>query len=111
MDDANVHLAGRDDLPVLERLERVVRLGERVDRDRQPVLEREPSVPGDVVGMGMRLEHALDAHALLLGKCEVLLDRERGIDDHGDSRLRIPDEVRRAPEILVHELPEEQHGS
>jgi hypothetical protein len=40
-----------------------------------------------------------------------LLDRERGIHDHRDTCLRIADQVRRAPEILVHELPKEQHGS
>jgi rhodanese-related sulfurtransferase len=43
--DANVHLAGGDDLPVLERLGGVLRFGDGMDRDRQPVLEREASVP------------------------------------------------------------------
>jgi hypothetical protein len=40
-----------------------------------------------------------------------LLDRERRIDHDSDACLRITDEVRGAPQILVHELPEEQHGS
>ena len=67
-------------------------------------------MPRDVIGVGVRLEDAIDAHALLLGNGQVLLDRERRIDHNCDARLRITDEVRRAPQILVHELPEKQHG-
>jgi hypothetical protein len=59
--------------------------------------------------MGVGLEHALDPHAFLLGDSQILLDRERRIDDDGDTGLRITDEVRRAAQILVHELPKQQH--
>ena len=62
-------------LSVRERLERVLGLGERVDRDGHAVLEREAAVPRDVVGVRVRLEHALDPHACLGGGLEVLLDR------------------------------------
>ena len=74
------------------------------------MLQREAPVPRHMVGVGVRLEDALDAHALLLGDSQVLLDRERRVDDDGDARLRVTDEIRRAAEILVHELPKEQHG-
>ena len=81
------------------------------DRDGQPVLEREAAVAGDVVGVRVGLEHALDPHALLLCGLEILLDRERGVDDDRDAGLCVTDQIRGAAEILVHELPEEQHGS
>jgi hypothetical protein len=64
-----------------------------------------------VVGVGVGFEDAFDPYAFLLCDSEVLLDRERGIHDHRDTCLRIADQVRRAPEVLVHELPKEQHGS
>jgi hypothetical protein len=108
--DPDLHRTDLDDLRVFERLERIVRLGKRMDRDREAVLEREASVPRDVVRVRMRFEDALDPHALLLGDREILLDRERRIDDDGGACLCIADEVGRAPEILVHELPKEQHG-
>jgi hypothetical protein len=81
-----------------------------MDRDRPPVLQREASVPRDVIGVGVRLKDTLDAYALLLRDGQVLLDRERRIDDNRYACLSIADEIRRAPEILVHELPKEQHG-
>ncbi len=51
VDDADDDRAGAELLPVGERLERVLRLRRRVDRDRDAVLEREPAVPGNVVGV------------------------------------------------------------
>jgi hypothetical protein len=82
-----------------------------MDRDREPVLERKPAVPRDVVGVGMRLEDALDPHACFFGDGQDLFDRERRIDHDGDTGLRVADEVRRTSQILVHELPKKQHGS
>ena len=61
--------------------------------------------------MGVRLEHAFDPHAFLLGDGEVLLDLECGVDDNGDACLRVTHQIRGAAEILVHELPMEQHDS
>ena len=41
-------------------------------------VEREAPVPGDVVGVVVRLEHADDPHARLLGRREIGLDRVGG---------------------------------
>ena len=98
-------------LAVRERLERVLRLGDRVDRHRHAVFEREAPVAGKVVGVGVRLQHPLDPHAGRCSRVEVLLDPKGGIDDDGDSRVGVADEVRGAPEVVIHELPKEQHGS
>ena len=98
-------------LPVRERLERVLGLGDRVDRHRHAVLEREAPVAREVVGVRVRLEHPLDPHAGCRRRLQVLLDPEGRVDDDGDSRFGVADQVRGAPEVVVHELPKEQHGS
>ncbi len=71
------------------------------------MLEREPAVPGEVVGVRVRLEHAHDPDALGSGRVEVLLDRELRVDEDRDAGLAVAHEVRPAAEILVHELPED----
>ena len=109
VEDADLGRARAHDVAVGQRLARVLGLGERVDRDRQPVLDREPAVPGDVVGVGVRLEHALDPNLLLRGRLDVLLDRERRVDDHRDACVTVPDQVRGAPEVVVDELAEDEH--
>ena len=96
-------------LPVLERIVLVSGLRRRMDRDRDSMRQRQTPVSRDVVGVRVRLERARDLHALLLGRCEVLLDRVGGIDDNRLLRLLIADEIRRAAEIVVDELPED-HG-
>ena len=93
-----------------ERIERILGLGGRVDRDRGVVLQCEPPVAGDVVGVGVRLEDALDAHAAALGLLEVRLDRVGRIDHDRDTRMLVADEVGAATEPLVHELTKE-HGA
>jgi hypothetical protein len=75
--DSDREGADLDLAAVLDRLERVLGLGDRVDRDRDAVLEREPPVTGQVVGVGVRLEHARDPHAAALGLHEVGLDARR----------------------------------
>ena len=70
------------------------------------VLEREAAVPRDVIGVRVRLEHARDPHVPLLRLGQVLLDRVGGIDDHGLTRGLVADQVGRAAEIVVDELPE-----
>ena len=109
--DADPHGADVEHLAVGERLEGILGLGDRVDRDRDAVLERQAAVAREMIGVGVRLEHALDAHARGVRCFEVLLDPERRVDDDGDSRFGVADEVRGAPEVAVHELPKEQHGS
>jgi hypothetical protein len=104
--DSDRDFAERDLLPVLELLVCVLGLGRRVDMHRQPVLERESSVAGHVVCVRVRLEDARDAHVALFRLLEVLLDRVRGIDDHGLTRGLVADQVGRAAEVVVDELPE-----
>ena len=60
--------AGRELVAVRERVVRILRSRVAMDRDRDVVLERQPSVTGHVVGVRVRLQHAHDAHALLLGR-------------------------------------------
>jgi len=66
-------------------------------------------VPGDVVGMRVRLERPHDADVLLFGRRHVPLDREGRIDEDRIVRRLVADEVGRAAEIVVDELPED-HG-
>jgi hypothetical protein len=73
------------------------------------VLEREAPVPGEMVGVRVRLDHADDASFAMLGLLEVLLDRESRIDDDCLARARVADEVRSTPERVVDELRED-HG-
>ena len=76
-----------------ERLERVLGLGDRVDPHGDALLEREPAVPGDVVGVGVRLQDGDDPHAVALGLHEVLLDRVRGVDDDRLACRGVTDQV------------------
>ncbi len=107
--DGDAHRAHLDDLAVLERLELERRLGERMDGDGQAVLEREASVPRHVVGVCVGLEHALDPNPCLARSLDDRLDLQRRIDDHRDPCVGVADQVAGAAEILVHELPKEQH--
>ena len=92
---------------VLERLVGIRGPGVAVDGDRDPMFEREPAVAGDMVGVRVRLQHAHDPHALLLGRHQVLLDRVGGVDQQRLARVGVTDEVGGAPEVLVDELPEQ----
>ena len=74
------------------------------------VLEREPAVARDVVGVRVRLERPHDAHLEPFGLGEDLLDRVGRVDDDRLLRLLAADEVRGAPEIVVQDLCEE-HGA
>ena len=103
---ANRQRADRDLGAVLERLVRVLGLGERVDRDAHVVLEREAAVPGDVVGVVVRLQHAHDPHARPLGRREVGLDRVGGVDHHRLAGRLVSDQVGGAAEVVVHKLLE-----
>ena len=93
--------------PSASGLVRVLGLRRRVHANRQAVLEREPAVAGDVVGVRVRLEHADDPDAVPLGLVEVLLDRVGRVDEERLARLLVSDEVGGAAEIVVDELAEE----
>ena len=92
---------------VVERLVLVVGLGEAVDVDRRAGGRREPAVAGDVVGVVVGLEHVLDAHAHVASELEVLVDLEARVDDGGDPGVVVPDQVRRAAEVVVGDLAED----
>ena len=102
--------ADGDLVSVLERIVRVCGAGAAVDRHRQPVLQRKPAVPGDVVGVRVRLEHARDPEAARGGLLEEGLDRVRGVDEHRLARLLVTDQVRRAAEVVVDELAQVHRG-
>ena len=108
--DANRERADLDILSVLDGIEWKGRLGEGMNAHRRAVLERQSAVPGDVVGMRVRLEHAHDPHACPFGLLEVELDRVSGIYEHRVAGFLVADQIGRAAEIIVHKLSE-QHVS
>ena len=71
------------------------------------MFERQPPVAGDVVGVGVCLEHTDEAHVVLLRPLEVLLDRVGGIDDDRFPGFLVADQVGRTPQIVVDELAEQ----
>ena len=93
--------------PSVERLERELDLRRRVHVDGAAVIEREPSVAREMVGVRVRLEHADQPHVLSRCLLEVLLDRVGRVDDHGCPLVLIADQVRRAAEAVVDELVED----
>ena len=103
-------VAERDLGAVLESVVGVVGLGGGMNADRELVLEREPTVAGDVVGVRVRLHDSNEPNPALLGFLEVLLDRKGRIDDDCLVRALVSDEVRGASERLVDELREDHSG-
>jgi hypothetical protein len=103
-------LAEHDLGPVLERFVRELGCRCGVDAHRDAVLEREAAVPRDVVGVGVRLEHADDLELVVAGRLDEPFDRVRRIDDDRGPGALVSDEVRGAAEIVVDELAEE-HGA
>ena len=99
--------AGRERVAVREGVMRKRGYCVAMDRDRDVVLQRQPSVTRYVVGVRVRLQHAHDAHARLFGRGQVRLDRVGGVDQQCLARVGVADEVGGAPEVLVDELPEQ----
>ena len=83
--------------------------GVAVDVDRRARGRRQAAVAGHVVGVVVGLEDVLDAQAHVAGQLEVLVDLEARVDDRGDARLLVADEVGRAAEVVVGDLAED-HG-
>jgi hypothetical protein len=110
VDAAEHHVAERYLVSVLEGVVRVLHLSGDVNADGNPVLERETSVPGEVIGVRVRLDRPDDARAALLGLQPVLLDREGWIDDGRDPRVLVTHEVGGAPEVVVDELREDHNA-
>ncbi len=95
---------------VVERLVRVAGCRFAVDVDRRAGRRREPAVARHVIGVRVRLEHVLDAHAEVARERQVLLDVELGVDDRGDAGVLVADQVGRAAEVVVGHLAK-QHAS
>ena len=107
MYDTDRHGADLQLLPVLQRVERKLGLGDRVHRDGQALLQREAAVAGNVVGVGMRLQHPDDPNAGLGRGLEIRLDRIGGVDHESLPTAGIADQIRGAAEIVVDELAKE----
>lgn len=90
-----------------ERLVRKRGLCGLVNPYRQAVLEREAAVTGDVVGVGVRLEHSDEPDAPARAGVQIPLDCVGRVDDDGDSCVLVPDDVRPAAEVVVDELFEQ----
>ena len=67
VDHAQRDVTDRDLVAVAHRVVRVVDAGFGVDADGDAVLECEPAVPGDMVGVRVRLDRADDPHLARLG--------------------------------------------
>ena len=106
--DADAERADQHLLAVLDRIERVLRLGEWVHRNGHAVLERQPPVPGDVVGVGVRLQHPHDAEARALRLLQIRLDRVGGVYHGRLAAVLVADQVGRAAEIVVDALEKDQ---
>ncbi len=106
----DLDLAERQAPAVVERLVRVLGVGEPVDVDRRAGRPRQPAVARDVVGVVVGLEHVLDSDPVQAGKAQVWLDVPLRIDDRGDAGADVADQVGGAPEVLVDHLPEEHRA-
>ena len=78
-----------------------------MDVDRRPGRRGEPPVARDVVRVGVGLEDVLDADADVAREHQVHVGLEARIDDRGDACPLVADQVRRATQIVVGDLPED----
>ena len=92
VDAAQDDVAERDLVAVLERVVRVLGLGGRMDAHRDAVLEREPPVPERWSACVCVSTTRTMRTSRRSASVEVLLDRERRIDD--DRLSRFPDRRR-----------------
>ena len=90
VDRAHAHAAELELPAVVEGLVLVVGLRSAVHVDRRAGRRGEPAVPGDVVGVVVRLEDVLDVHAEVAGELEVLVDLELRVDDGRDPASSSP---------------------
>ena len=107
VDRPDAHGPERELPAVVERLMRVVGSRQAVDVDRGASGLMEPTVPRDVIGVVMGLEHMSEPDAQVAGGLQVPGDIEAGVDDRGDARLLVPHEVGSAAKVVLHELAED----
>ena len=88
VDHPEAELADDQELPVVDPQVGEGRRGAPVHDDAGPELTGELAGGGEVVGMGMAVDHVADAEPLLHGERDVAVDQiERRIDDHPGARL------------------------
>ena len=92
--------------PVLEGVECVLGLRLGMDRDRDAVVECEAPVAGEVIGVRVRLDRPRDPEARALRGRQHRFDRVGWIDNGGEARVLVADEIGRAAEIVVQKLLE-----
>jgi hypothetical protein len=80
-----------------------------VDVDRGAGRPHQAPVAGDVVGVGVGLQHVADPHPVQPRQPQVGLDVPLRVDDHRHPRFAVGDQVGGAAEVLVDYLAEE-HG-
>ena len=107
VDGAHDERAELELVAVVEGLVLVLRLRDPVDVNGRARGGREPAVTRDVVGVVVGLEHVVDLDAEVARELEVLVDLEARVDHRGDARRVVTDEVRRASEVVVSDLPED----
>ena len=107
VDDAERDGADRDLVAVVHRVVRVVDAGVGVDAHRNAVLERQTTVPRDVIRVGVRFDGADDPEPTSPGFGDERLDRKGGIDDDGDPRFLVTDQIARASQVVIEELVED----
>jgi hypothetical protein len=107
MNRSHDDVAEDDLLSVGERIVRERSVGGRVHPYRHAVLQREPAVAGDVVGVRVRLEDGNYPDGAPADLVEVRLDPVSRVDEDGEPGMLVADEVRRAPQVVVDELLEE----
>ncbi len=103
--------AERELVAVIERLVRELGGHQTVNVDRRARRRGQAAVAGYVVGVIVGLEDVRDAYAQVARQIEVLVDLEARIDHRRDAGLVIADEVRRAAEIVMDNLPEDHRSA
>ena len=91
----------------------MVVVGSRIamDVDRRARRGGQPSVARDVVGVVVRLEDVLDPNPHVAGEREILLDLELRIDDRGNGRILITDQIRSTAEVVMGDLAKDHRVS
>ena len=104
------HPAEIDDVAVVERRERVLRLRGRAQIDRRAGAIAQLEVAGNEVGVEVREEDVLDPQAMLGGEREVLIDVTLRVDDGRRARLLVADQIRGVREAIQIELLEDHRS-